>query len=97
MIPVEFSEDADADLESILDYSVEMFGEAIAEKYLRDIERALEELAQYPELGVVHADLRQKPRCLPCREHRIFYRFDGAAVFVGRILHKAMDPNKWLL
>jgi toxin ParE1/3/4 len=96
LIFVEFTSDADADLDSILEYSVEMFGVETAEAYLLDLNRAIQRLSQYPEIGFLRTDLRQRPRCLSCREHHIFYRFDGASVLVGRILHKAVDPARWL-
>ena len=97
MIPVELSADADADLDSIFEYSIDTFGDEIAEAYLRDLKAALVRLSEYPELGMVRADLGLRPRCLPCREHHIFYRFDGERVFVGRVLHRAMDPSRWLI
>ena len=96
MIPVELSSEAEADLDSIFEYSLDTFGDSVAETYLFDLKAAFARLSDYPELGVVRADLRQKPRCLPCREHHIFYRFDGKRIFVGRVLHKARDPSLWL-
>jgi toxin ParE1/3/4 len=97
VIPVELSSDADADLSSIFEYGIDTFGESVAEAYLFALKSALERLSEYPELGVLRADLNQKPRCLPCREHHIFYRFDGERILVGRILHKAMDLSRWLM
>ena len=61
-----------------------------------DLESARVRLADFPELGFVVIELKQKPRCLPCKQHRIYYRYDGTTVLVLRILHHAMDPRKWL-
>lgn len=95
MPPVELSNAADADLSAILDYSIEAHGRPIAEAYIAHIGEALDRLAAFPELGALR-DLDPPLRCLPCREHRIFYSFDGYAVFVARVLHKAMDVERWL-
>lgn len=97
MTPVAVSSDARADLDAIYEYSFETFGEAVADTYFLDLRAALERLSDYPELGMVRSDLRQGPRCLHCREHHIFYRYDGVRVVIGRILHKRMDPSVWLM
>lgn len=91
MIPVELSKAADADLDSILDYGIAAHGRETAESYLRLIHATLDRLAEFPELGVPQFDLRAGLRSLPVKEHRIFYRFEGAAILVARVLHKAMD------
>jgi len=97
LTPVAISSDARADLDSIYGYSFESFGEAIADAYFLDLRAALDRLSDYPELGMVRSDLNHAPRCLPCREHHIFYRYDGTRVVISRILHKRMDPSIWLM
>jgi toxin ParE1/3/4 len=93
---VERSKSAIADLEAILLYSAAEHGPDVAIAYLLDLDRSIERLADYPELGQVVSRLKGKPRCLRSREHRIYYRFDGTTVFVARVLHKAMDAARWL-
>lgn len=97
MTPVSISSNASADLHSIYAYSFETFGEAVADTYFLDLQAAIERLSDYPELGMMRSDLHQRPRCLPCREHHIFYRYDGVRVVISRILHKRMDPSIWLM
>ena len=82
--------------QGILTYSVHAHGEAAAEAYLADLDQALDRLREFPELGAVRAELKPPLRCLPCREHRIFYRFDGQSVSIVRVLHKAMDAERRL-
>ncbi|MES2443595.1 MAG: type II toxin-antitoxin system RelE/ParE family toxin [Pseudomonadota bacterium] len=96
MTRIELSHGAESDLADITTYSVDTFGPVNAALYLRDLDRALDRLSEFPALGMVVADLDQKPRCLPCRQHRIFYRHDEDSILVIRILHHAMDPSKWL-
>ena len=96
MKPVRLSGGAERDLDDIAAYSVETFGPDIAALYLRDIDRALDRLAAFPEIGSLAVALRQQPRCLPCRQHHIYYIVEQDSVLVIRILHQAMDPQKWL-
>lgn len=93
MTPVRLRAAAVRDLTEILGYSIEAHGDAAAEAYLSDLDRALDRLREFPELGAPRADLSPLLRCLPCREHRIFYQFDGQSVSVVRVLHKAMDAE----
>ena len=96
MTPVEFSREADADLDNILDYSIAAHGRETAEAYLRTIDAAIEWLAERPQLGAPRDDLKEGLRSLPAGEHRIYYRFDGTTVLVARVLHKAMDAGRHL-
>ncbi|HZG45905.1 MAG TPA: type II toxin-antitoxin system RelE/ParE family toxin, partial [Allosphingosinicella sp.] len=84
------------DLDAILDYSDREHGEATAEAYLRAIGDALVRLTDFPELGGPREDVRPMLRALPCGEHRIFYRYDGRTVSIVRVLHRAMDAERWL-
>ncbi|MDB5691951.1 MAG: plasmid stabilization system family protein [Alphaproteobacteria bacterium] len=96
MTPVELSRQADTDLEDILDYSIAAHGRGTAEAYLRGIDAAFSRLSQYPELGSPRPDLKEGLRSLPYGEHRIYYRYDGMAVLVARVLHKATDTERHL-
>jgi toxin ParE1/3/4 len=94
--PVRLRAAAVRDLTEILSYSIETHGEAAAEAYLTDLDRALDRVREFPELGAARTDLNPLLRCLPCREHRIFYQFDGKSVSIVRVLHKAMDAEQRL-
>lgn len=96
MAAVELSKAARIDLYEIYDYSVEKFGPVIAGDYIADIDRALGQLGKFPHLGFLVPELKQSPRCLPCRQHRLYYRHEHGTVLIIRILHHAMDPRKWL-
>ena len=93
MIPVELSKAADADLDAILDYGIISHGRDAAETYLRLIHATLDRLPEFPELGAPRFELRAGLRSVPVKEHRIYYRFDGATILVARVLHKAMDAG----
>lgn len=83
------------DLDGVFDYSLEAFGAERAEAYVRGLYAAMERLREFPSLG--HAtDLRPGVRVLAAQEHRIFYRAEGEAIVVARVLHKAMDAGRHL-
>ncbi|MBP2278838.1 MULTISPECIES: type II toxin-antitoxin system RelE/ParE family toxin [Sphingomonas] len=96
MTPVTISRDADADLDGILDYGIAAHGREIAEAYLRAIHAAFDRLSDFPELGVARGDLSAGLRSLPCGGHRIFYVVQADSVLIARVLHKAMDPTRYL-
>ena len=83
------------DLREIAAYSAERHGEAVAADYLRAIDRALELLCDFPELGAAHAE-REGVRSYPVGQHRVYYRPDAQKLNVLRVLHKAMDVGRHL-
>ena len=91
MTKVIISRAADADLANILEYSIVEHGRDAAEAYLRDIDRAFERLGDFPGLGAAYPQIDATLRCLPCREHLIFYAAEDVNVRIIRVLHKAMD------
>lgn len=83
------------DIDGIFDYSVTTHGPEVAKAYLRDIDAAIALVLEYPELGTA-SDVRPGVRSIPAREHRIYYRIDGSKLVIARVLHKAMDPARYL-
>ncbi|MCW4462198.1 type II toxin-antitoxin system RelE/ParE family toxin [Sphingomonas sp. BT-65] len=96
MVRVELSNEAFVDLDEIASYSIAMFGVDVADAYVSELHKAFALLSEFPELGVLVAELKRRPRCLPCGRHRIFYRYEDDIVLVIRVLHHAMDPRQWL-
>lgn len=93
---VELSHAADADLVAILEYGAEMFGWDRAEAYVESFAASFTMLADHPEIGAVHPDIRPPVRSLPHGSHRIFYDIADEFIVVQRILHKSMDAQRWL-
>lgn len=87
---------AERDLRQIVDYSLTTHGKKAKDLYLADLSRAFDRLIDFPEIGALRDDLNGAPRCLPCREHLIFYSYTDNHNSVLRILHKAMDvAQRW--
>lgn len=80
-----------ADLDAIASYTLERWGEAQAETYLRALSNRLQWLAENPELGKPRDDIAKGYRCYPQGRHLIFYIFDAAAVDIIGLPHKSMD------
>ncbi len=93
---LELSRKARADLDDIRDYSVDSFGAARAIAYLDTIEQAFRRILVFPEIGAPHPELRPGIRSLACQRHRIFYAIEGESIRVVRILHQAMDVERWV-
>lgn len=87
---------ADADLTAILDYSIERFGEAVARSYLESFGEAFDLIRRHPAAGALRADIEPPIHCLPHRSHRIFYDIEGDTIWIVRVLHYAMDAERWL-
>jgi toxin ParE1/3/4 len=87
---------AAADLSAILDYSIEKFGDRAGREYLRSFDRAFDLLRRHPKAGALRLEIEPPVRCLPHRSHRIFYDIEGEIVLIVRVLHHAMDAEKWL-
>lgn len=75
------------DLEQILDWSVDQFGNTTALAYMADLEAALGLLKDYPEAGEVIAAIRPPIRAYSCRKHRILYDIQDNEIIVSRVLH----------
>jgi len=87
---------ARADLRAIDRYTQEQWGVAQKRRYLVAIRERFRALMRRPELGPIRDDLRGAYRSLPCGRHVIFYRVEGAAVIVVRVLHERMDMARHL-
>ena len=88
-------EDASRDLDEIYDYSLAAHGSDQAERYLRGLWAAMDGLCIYPYSWPV-SDLRPGLRSLSVAMHCIFYRIEGDAIVIVRVLHKAMDIGRHL-
>jgi len=96
VIPVELSEAAIADLEDILAYGAERFGEDLAQAYLLGFDTAFALISDHPRIGAMHASVRPPIYSLPHGSHRIYYDIFANRVVVQRVLHKALDVERHL-
>ena len=87
---------AEADLRKIWRDTYEDWGQAQADKYLREIGAALQSLKDNPRMGRERDEIREGYRSLVVRQHLIFYVIQDRKISVRRILHGRMDPDRHL-
>lgn len=96
MRDIHLSEAAKSDLVDIWVETDRQWGEAQADRYLDDIERALKGLIANPHMGSDCSDLLQGGRKLITGRHLVFYEVDPDRIFVIRVLHQSMDVPRHL-
>jgi toxin ParE1/3/4 len=80
-----------SDLDGIWAYSVENFGEARSEAYVRAINAALELLVHNPQAARDASHIRVGLLKYNVGSHVIFFRLQNGGLVVSRILHSSMD------
>jgi toxin ParE1/3/4 len=85
---------AERDIENILRYTGETWGERQLSVYRDEIARALEELRTKPRMGHLSVDLPDTHRLHPFGSHVVIYRLRIPVVEVIRILHKRMSVSR---
>jgi toxin ParE1/3/4 len=73
-------------------YSFEEWDDVQADKYLDELNAAINSLAANPNLGVKRDNVREGYRALFVNRHAIYYRLTATTVDVVRVLHGQMDP-----
>ena len=73
--------------------SAERWGMDQADAYIRAIESRLQHACDFPESYPLYDGGQQPFRKAPSGSHLVFYRIDGEAIDVVRILHCRMDPS----
>lgn len=95
MSSVRFTPAAQADLEGIWEYTVDVWGLAQAERYVDDIQAACEGLVRRDRIGR-RVEVREGYLKYPVGRHLVFYRMRGDGIEVVRVLHQRMDTERWL-
>ena len=86
---------ARADLEQIWHYTYETWDDDQAEKYVREIQRAIERVVDNPMIGRACDEVRPGYRKHAVGSHTLYYRIASVDVIdVVRILHQRMDVDR---
>jgi toxin ParE1/3/4 len=84
-------------LEQIWDYTHDHWGVDQAEKYLHELQHAIEHAATNPRIGQACDEIRPGYRKLAAGSHTLFYRVTADDVIdVVRVLHQRMDVGRHL-
>ncbi len=87
---------AESDLNEIWDYTEQQWNRAQAERYLTEIQQAMEMLVEHPHLGRRCDDIKFEYNKLAVGSHVIFYKIGAIEIDVIRILHQRMDFQRRL-
>ena len=87
---------AETDLVDIWLHSFEEWDEAQADRYLDELNSAIETLAVNTHRGVRRDNIREGYRALFVNRHAIYYTVTPTTVEVVRVLHGQMDPDRHL-
>jgi toxin ParE1/3/4 len=90
------SNKAALDIEEIAEYSITNWGFARAERYILDLHRAFETLAEFPHLGRDAGHLRPGYFRFEHDRHSVFYRKMESGVFIVRVLHMTQQADNHL-
>ncbi len=92
------SPEAVRDIAEIFDFSADRWGEAQAERYVRDLHAACDRLTSEPALGHRRGDIPAPWLVHPVASHLIVYRINTTddRIEVLNILHPAMDVGRRL-
>lgn len=82
---------AEQDIHKAWLYTIEVWGESQADKYVRDLFERIEWLAENPCLGRERSDISNGYFSFGEGGHLIFYKITQAGIVVIGIPHQAMD------
>jgi plasmid stabilization system protein ParE len=85
------SPQAETDIEDILHYTYQTYGEEQEGKYYNILCDALDLIESNPFAGHKRPDLSERHRSLTAGQHVIVYQVSEPKIFVSRILHSRMD------
>lgn len=90
-----FTEQAEKDLETIIDFTVQRWGATQSHNYIDDLEALAQILADNPLLGTECQELSQGLRSFPYQSHLLFYVLQKDGITIVRVLHKSVDVVKY--
>jgi toxin ParE1/3/4 len=88
---LEFTPRARRDIEEIWEHSVDQFGLAKADLYLRDIQRAAMTVTDDPRRGLACDEIRPGYQKFSVGSHVLFFKASTTRVVIVRVLHRRMD------
>ena len=94
MAHFEVSNQAESDIDEIVAYSISAWGPERAGRYLIKLEEGFQRLAINPSLGRACKKLQPGLRRFEIEHHVAFYLPEPGGVFIVRVLHQSMLPNK---
>ncbi len=93
----QFTDEAAEDIKNIRQFTAQHWGGAQAKRYLQQIKKTLEHLAENPLLGTRREeDLGTGIFSHPCQRHVLFYTYKPDLLTVLTVLHHSQTPRRLL-
>ena len=83
------------DLDAIADYTLATWGARQTEKYLAELDKSFQWLADHPGVGRARTEIAEGFRSYPHGSHVIFYIVEADAVAIIGVPHGAMDIDAY--
>ena len=96
MASYQLTEDAEADVDGIYEYSILHFGLQQARDYVNGLHACLGTLADNPRLGRDYSHVKEHTRRFEYQSHSVYYTITSDGILVLRVLGASMDPARHL-
>ena len=96
MAEYRFTQNAEYDLEEIIDYTVQQWNEQQALRYLDGLETQGQRLADNPDIGAKRDSIAEGLLSFPYESHILYYFKMPHGITILRVLHQSMDPVRHL-
>jgi toxin ParE1/3/4 len=84
---------AETDLQHIVLYTFQTWGEEQTRRYVKDLRECIERLSETPMLGRVDTTW-ESCRRIEQGKHVVFYRAEDDGILILRVLHQRMLPDR---
>lgn len=85
---------AESDLKSIIRYTMKTWGRAQTKRYSQGLRECFQMLANNPSIGRKCEFIRPGLHRFEHGKHVVFYLVESDEIFIVRLLHQQMIPNK---
>lgn len=96
MLRIEYTKQAQNDLNNIKDYTLLNWGSLQSVNYILELHQTVTMLAENPLIGISREDVLAGVHSFPHKSHLIYYFFDEEKLEVFTILHQTQLPEKHL-
>lgn len=90
-LPLLFSKEAQEDVEQILQYSLENWGQPYTQKYGQKLDVAFRNIQTHPNIGKLRDDILPDYRMFKVEKYLIFYWLRSSSIVIVRVLHERQD------
>jgi toxin ParE1/3/4 len=90
---IELNADANADVRSIRAYTVRVYGDAQARRYIAGLRARMSVVAENPRIGRIYRGAEPETWRATYGQHFIYYRVEGEVLVIVRVLHQRMQQE----